>query len=201
MGARGGPDPPSPLPARKGGSTAGLSCPPGGGLPRNAGKAGGDRQPQWHHLAQPAGAVQWLRASGAEHLLANATGGLSTPVVQIRWPVGLAPVPQGPDQPFLGDSAAQSEYTVPSATSSGPTATLGAAQLSSHLVENPRPGGHSGRAFPNPNQMAGVLPVVPAPAARRMSLNSLLTAPLRTSSAKQYTGHRPDPVDFNINFD
>ena len=116
----------------------------------------GGRQPQLHHLpsqqAQGPVVMAFRRrtAGQRDHV------GLA-PVVQLPMPVGLAPVPQGPSQPLLGKSLLDPVY-------GAQRHIRGARHLGSRptvvaLEQNPRPGRHSGRAFPYPNQMLQFLPL------------------------------------------
>ena len=79
------------------------------------------------------------------------------PVVQLPMPVGLAPVPQGPSQPLLGKSLLDPLYGAQRHIQG--FRHLGSRPTVVALEQNPRPGHHSGRAFPYPNQMLQFLPL------------------------------------------
>ena len=112
------------------------------------------------------------------------------PVVQLPMPVDLAPVPQGPVQPFLG-KALLNRYTVPSATSSA-SATLGAAQLSSLLRRIRALAVTRAELFPtrirfwSSSRCSG--------ASRTAYLSLIITAPPSELHPKQYTTIGQIPV-------
>ena len=88
-----------------------------------------------------------------------------TPGVQLAGPVELGVVLQDPSQPILAeallDPVHRAQRHIHLFCHLGRRLTVVA------LEQNPRPGGHPRRAFPNTDQTTEFLPLFPAPAAPR----------------------------------
>ena len=100
--------------------------------------------------------VQWSWPSGAGRQ-ANAIRWASPRSSNFRCRLAWLPVPQGPSQPLLGKSLLDPVYGAQRHIQG--FRHLGSRSTVVALEQNPRPGGHPGRAFPYPNQMLQFLPL------------------------------------------